>query len=210
MIGHKALPSITSWPTQYDPKGTGWSMFPITVTENTYGITDEEIKRYMCPYIEAKHSEVIGIYTSGRDTKNKMYLPQIYARARITMRCHSCGRELSPKVVGRYSIDTHIGDHQPPTTLFEVVPIINNGLSGKYRYIIEKINSLRLPLYNFTCTVFDEAINGPRTYSFQTSSIRIAEELGESIERVEYKVGDTQYLYPHCKQCSDKQGELLF
>lgn len=178
----------------------------------------EDIYRYMCPVNPREQSWiVIGVKTNGSNTANKKYLKRIYQAAGLSLCCHSCGEEIVEKTgwaFGRpISIETVIGDHQPPTALYTAARSMAGEffpLEGKLSKAVKAIQQSPLTLYIFKADLSQPG-GKSKGLLFQTNNYYLARRLGRT-EPQSVIYGDPsqgQFLYPHCKKCSDRQGRLL-
>lgn len=200
-----AQPSLPSLPAQ---SYGGWNQ------EIPLG----DIYRYMCPISPLEQGRtVIGVQTDGTNTANKKYLKGIYQAAGLSLCCHSCGERIVEKtgwVFGRpISIETVIGDHQPPTALYTAARSMAGGffpLEGKLSKAVKAIQQSPLTLYIFKADLSQPGGKSKGLF-FQTNNYYLARRLGRT-EPQSVIYGDPsqgQFLYPHCKKCSDRQGRLL-
>lgn len=224
MDGNYSFPPLSGWPPQYDPAHAGFgdisarlgiSSRPSVPSQPSQpsqsgGMSDADIDALMYP-VAPDYSDsmtVIGIQTGGSFTGNKKYLPGIYARAGIPFLCHSCGKDLSGEII-------FIGDHQPPTELREKAAYINPNAPGDgiYGRIVSRIYyGQPLTLYQFSCSAVDSNADRPGTVKLQTNNPEIIDVLGGRYQdKVIYSPSmPKQYLYPHCKDCSNRQGRKMW
>lgn len=203
------LPSISSFPSNYDPMHQNWqSSFaqpsqpsapaPVVISND---ISMDDLYKYMLPVNPNNTDQiVIGVYTRGKSTKPKEHLPGVYEDAHVPLCCHSCGNMIRKIAEDLLSM---IGDHQPPTVLFEYLTNYRkmvHGIFGKYGRAAFEIEHLQLPLYIFSYN----------NIKYQTNNYNIAVNLSHQKPiTVQYGTCSEQYLYPQCETCSAKQGRLL-
>lgn len=213
MDGNYTIPSLSGWSGQYDPMRIGFqnafaqasqASVPSQPSQSFHSgsLSDAEIDALMYPVAPGNplNLTVIGIRVNGTSTRNKAYLPEIYRRAGIPFVCHSCGKDLT------YAY-TYVGDHQPPTKLREKSVFIKAGTStaGIYSRIINRIASNRkLLLFQFTSRAGRNSNVHLQTNSFITALL-LCNTWPEEIVTYEPSLPN-QYLYPHCIDCSNRQG----
>ncbi len=215
------LPPINSLPLEADPAHTNWKdlfsvpsqpSVPSAPRRQSSALSPDELYRYMYP-IDPRTNDraVIGVYTSGSQTTQKKHLKSIYKLANLPFCCHSCGNEIPeiianvggrPTPTGLYSL---IGDHQPPTVLYELLTNIGKlagaafGKLGQAALQIQ-LNEPALTLYEFKV----------ENILYQTNSYSLAVNLSHQEPRAVSYGKSGQFLYPHCETCSNTQGRLLW
>lgn len=223
MDGNYRIPPLSDWAPQHDPAHAGFGdisarlslpCLPGAVSRPSQpfcsnNLSDDEIDALMYPVApnNPKNITVIGIQANGTCTRNKRYLPDIYQRAGIPFLCHSCGRELEKESV-------FIGDHQPPSKLREKSVFFNPTAQGCgiYHYIILRIYSGQpLTLYQFSYNAADPSSDRVRTVNLQTNNLEVILTLGGTYrDEITYSPSQLrQYLFPHCRDCSDRQGRIM-
>lgn len=221
MDGNYSFPPLSEWPPQYDPAHAGFGDIspwlgiasqPSVPSQparpsKPRELSDADIDALMFPVAPGNplNLTVIGIYTGGPSTGNKKYLKGIYERAGIPFQCHSCGKDLSGEEI-------IIGDHQPPTKLREKAAYIDPKAPGIgiYGRIVSRIYcGQQLTLYRFSCSAADPDDGRLRTVKLQTNNPQIIEVLGgryQDVVTYSPRLRE-QYLYPHCEECSNRQGK---
>lgn len=223
-VRRNRIPSITNFSARFDPTGTGFrSLFSqnSTPSGNSFpsgnsapsapsqasGTDDSEQQIYdllfpINPNDQSRQT-VIGVYTSGSNTRNKIYLPIIYNIFGLEFCCHSCGVLLK---------DSFIGDHQPPSTLRESAARGAISGPGKYGQILRIMQQApTVNLYKFELRLKAPDTGHEKKIHFQTNDLELLNRMQIPISNVVNYPRDltSQYLYPHCSSCSNKQGRLL-
>lgn len=227
------MPPITDFPAEYDPMRRRFAMvrnFPVqtsvpssvsvpsgTANQASSGYSRmQEIYKYMYPIDPTNNnSTVIGVYTGGLSRTSKKYFKDVYHYFNIPLVCHSCGKILEP-----VEETICIGDHQPPTSLKELIDFpekLAMGIMGdKGRIAINIMSNQMLAVYNFKCRVPITSGDGKgRKATYQNLSLQtnnpqiIPQDAQEKISYIYGRCGAPQYLYPHCEECSNRQGRIL-
>lgn len=213
------LPHLSSWSPENDPMGLGfqnaWHISPPSMPSipsapsSASAASDklcrEDIWTLMFPVdAYAKAETVFGVYTPGSYTQNKKYLPIIYNLLGEPFCCHSCGVPLA----GEF-----IGDHQMPSILREKSIYFDPHKPGKFNKIFKRmLEPPPLLLYEFNVTFLDPYSGKPKNMNFQTNNVDRLWRFGiqPTSKKIYLESLEKQYLYPHCRACSDRQGRILW
>lgn len=223
-VRRSRIPSITNFSPQFDPAERGFqdlfsrnsapsgNSFPSgnsapSAPSQASGTDDSGQQIYdllfpINPYDQSGQT-VIGVYVSGGSTDNKKYLPIIYNIFGLVFRCHSCGARLE---------GSFVGDHQPPSILRERAALGAISGPGKYGQILRIMQQApTVNLYEFELRLKAPDTGHEKKIHFQTNDLELLNRIQIPISNVVNYPRDltSQYLYPHCSSCSNKQGRLL-